>query len=270
MTRAFARKDFLTLVGGTGLLSVLGCAAEDPAPGDPVGGAGGMAGGAGSSGTSGTAGGGAAGTGGTAGTAGTGGSAGTGGTSGASGAGGAQGGSAGSQAGGGAGGSGAGGGGAGQGGAGSGGVSGGGQAGTAGNAGGAGAGQGGTAGNAGTFGGGNGGSAGGGNACDGDIEAEISLNHMHALTVPMADIMAGVAKVYDTKGAAAHSHYVELTADDFATLRSGGTIKKLSCNGGDHEYVLSCGTASETAEDPGCAMSDNCGNLMNMLCPDPT
>jgi len=264
MTRAFARKDFLNLVGGTGLLSVLGCAAEDPAPGDTSGGAGGMAGGAGSSGTSGTAGGGAAGTSGSAGTAGTSGSAGKGGTSGASGAGGAQGGSAGSQAGGGAGGAGA-----GQGGAGSGGVSGGGQAGTAGNAGGAGAGQGGTAGGAGTAGGGNGGSAGGGNACEEDLEAEISMNHGHELNVPMADVMAGVAKVYNAQGTAMHPHYVELTADDFATLRSGGTIKKVSCNGGDHEYVLSCGTATETAEDAMCSDSDNCGNLMNMLCPDP-
>ncbi len=271
MTRAFARKDFLNLVGGTGLLTVLGCAAEDPAP-STTGGAAGTAGGSGTSGSSGTAGGGAAGggaggtSGGTSGGAGSGGGAGTGGSSGSAGsAGGGQGGSAGSQAGGGGAGSGGGG-------AGSGGASGDGQGGTAGSqaGGGQGGAQGGTAGGAGSGGGGQGGSAGGGDdACTGEIEAEISMNHNHALTVPMADIMAGVAKIYDAQGTANHPHYVELTADDFATLRAGGTVKKVSCSGGDHEYVLSCGTASETAGNPMCMMSDNCGGTMQNLCPDP-
>jgi hypothetical protein len=32
---------------------------------------------------------------------------------------------------------------------------------------------------------------------------------------------------------------------------------------------LSCGTATEQAEDPGCMMSDTCGGLMDNLCPDP-
>lgn len=269
MTRAFARKDFLNLVGGTGILTVLGCASEDPLP-DPTGGTGGMAGSAGSSGASGTAGGGTAGT--TGGSAGMSGSAGKGGTSGASGAGGAQGGAAGSQAGGagagqGGAGSGAGGAGSGGGGAGSGGASGGGQGGSAGSQ--AGGGAGGT--QAGAAGGGQGGSGGGGDACMDAIEAEISLNHEapHALSVPMADIMAGLTKVYNAQGASSHPHYVELTAEDFATLRAGGTVKKVSCNGGDHEYVLSCGTATETAGNPMCDMADNCAGTMNMLCPDP-
>ena len=98
----------------------------------------------------------------------------------------------------------------------------------------------------------------------------ISLNHGHELTIPIADIMAGAAKIYDARGTSAHSHFVELTADDFATLRSGGTVKKVSCNGGDHEYLLSCGTAMGMAEDPMCDMADMCGGTMGMLCPDPT
>lgn len=272
MTRAFPRKEFLNLVGGTGLLTVLGCAAEDPAP-DPTGGTGGTSGGAGASGSGGAAGGGAAGggAGGTSGGAGASGGAGKGGAGGSAGsAGGGQGGTAGSQAGG--AGAGSGGGGAGSGGASGGGQGGqGGQGGSAGSqaGGGAGGAQGGTAGGGGAAGGGNGGSAGGGDACMGDIEAEISMNHDHALTVPIADIMAGVAKVYNAQGTASHPHYVELTAEDFATLRSGGTIKKVSCNGGDHEYVLSCGEATETAGNPMCMMNDMCGSMMGTLCPDP-
>ena len=102
-----------------------------------------------------------------------------------------------------------------------------------------------------------------------EIEAAISMNHGHALAVPMADIMAGVTKIYNAQGTSMHPHYVELTADDFATLRMGGTVKKVSCSGGDHEYVLSCGTATEQPGNPMCMMSDNCGGSMNELCPDP-
>ena len=95
------------------------------------------------------------------------------------------------------------------------------------------------------------------------------MNHGHELMIPMADIMAGAAKVYNAQGTSMHAHYVELTAEDFATLRSGGTIKKVSCSGGDHEYVLSCGEATETAGNPMCMMSDTCGGAMDDLCPDP-
>lgn len=84
-------------------------------------------------------------------------------------------------------------------------------------------------------------STGNANACmEAVIVAEISMNHGHSLEIPMADVEAGVEQTYDASGDSGHCHEVTLTAEDFATLRAGGAVTKYSCNGGDHEYVLSC------------------------------
>jgi hypothetical protein len=72
------------------------------------------------------------------------------------------------------------------------------------------------------------------------VTAAISANHGHALSIPMADITAGAQKCYSAQGTADHAHYVTVTAADFAMLAGGGTVIKFSCNGGDHQYVLSC------------------------------
>ena len=72
------------------------------------------------------------------------------------------------------------------------------------------------------------------------MTAAISGNHGHSLIVTMADITAGVQKCYDVAGTAGHSHYITLMPADFTMLAGGGTVTKFSCNGGDHQYVISC------------------------------
>jgi urease alpha subunit len=93
------------------------------------------------------------------------------------------------------------------------------------------------------------------------IVANISMNHQppmtHSLTIPLADIIAGVTMIYNARGMANHDHFIQVTAADFAALRSGTTITKFACNGGDHQFVLNCGTAP-----PGGA--PNCGGAANM------
>lgn len=119
--------------------------------------------------------------------------------------------------------------------------------------------NGGSAGSSGGTSGGTGGSGGtSGEACVADVVAEISCPHDHALTVPAADIMAGVTKSYDIEGLATHSHIVEITAEDFATLKAGGTVFKFVEAGDfqDHCVTLSCGTAGNPEEAPAC----NLGN----------
>jgi hypothetical protein len=98
------------------------------------------------------------------------------------------------------------------------------------------------------------------------ITALISGNHGHTLAIPMADITAGVEKIYNARGTAAHDHFVQVTAADFTTLKSGGTVSKKSCNGGDHEYVLSCAAGRQPMA-PTCSTSDECGLTMTTLCP---
>ncbi len=88
-------------------------------------------------------------------------------------------------------------------------------------------------------------------ACSEDIlSAEISNNHGHSLEIPLADIDAGVETTYDASGDSGHCHEVILTAEDFATLRAGGSVVKYSCNGGDHEYVLNCAGRGKPPGDP--------------------
>jgi hypothetical protein len=105
-----------------------------------------------------------------------------------------------------------------------------------------------------------GGGGGGGGLCKAAITAMISANHGHALEIPIEDIEAGVTKTYSAQGTAMHCHEVEITAEDFATLQAGGVVKKFSCNGTDHEYVLSCAPGAPGPVAPDCAATPNAGS----------
>jgi hypothetical protein len=97
------------------------------------------------------------------------------------------------------------------------------------------------------------------------VAAIISMNHGHVLSVPAADITAGVDKTYSVMGTATHNHFVQITAAEFAMLKAGGTVIKKSCNSNDHEFVLSCGAPSRQPGAPTC--SDECGATMTTPCP---
>ena len=78
--------------------------------------------------------------------------------------------------------------------------------------------------------------------------------------IPLADITAGAQKCYNAMGTAGHPHYVTLSAADFVTLRNGGNVTKYSCNGGDHQFVLSCKTGAPAAvAPPECDANSNVG-----------
>lgn len=97
-----------------------------------------------------------------------------------------------------------------------------------------------------------------GEMCSGDaISADVSDNHGHELTIPVADILAGTEKTYVTGGVTSHCHMVTLTVADFAALQAGETVRVVSCNNTEHEFALSC-VAMPTAEDaaPTCGGSD--------------
>ncbi len=90
--------------------------------------------------------------------------------------------------------------------------------------------------------GGGGGSA---TACMGALLVKGSnyASDPHDLSVPLADLTAGVEKTYESTGNG-HTHNVTLTAADFEALANGETVKKYSClqnpNFADHEWVFSC------------------------------
>ncbi len=92
--------------------------------------------------------------------------------------------------------------------------------------------------------------------------------YTHLLKIPLSDVMAGVAKSFDSElnseamqvPGGDHCHRIELTAEDFTTLKNGGVVKKPTCNGGDHEFVLSCGDDPPAPVNPSsCPGGDNAG-----------
>jgi hypothetical protein len=110
---------------------------------------------------------------------------------------------------------------------------------------------------------------------------------MHTLVVPMADVTAGVAKLYDTTGLSGHPHWIQLTAEDFTTLAGGGTVNKYSCNGQhEHEFIIKGMAGAMACENeeiglktqcfepgpyPACdpPESNCCADVEANFCPDP-
>ena len=124
--------------------------------------------------------------------------------------------------------------------------------------------------------GGSSGSGGGGGAaatpdCTTKLKVFISADHGHTLEVTSADVMAGVAKAYDTKGKADHSHWVQLLPADFSKLQAGMSVHKLSCNDGhEHEFIVNCVGVEKPDTTSGvagsCDPEHKCGDAMTNVC----
>jgi hypothetical protein len=132
------------------------------------------------------------------------------------------------------------------------------------------------AGGGGTTSAGSGGTGGSGGAapapnCSTQLKVFIGADHGHALDVTPADVTAGVAKAYDTKGKSDHSHWVVLTPADFAKLQAGMSVRKISCNDEhEHEFIINClGVEKpETTSGVGnfCDAEHLCGEAMDKIC----
>jgi invasion protein IalB len=72
----------------------------------------------------------------------------------------------------------------------------------------------------------------------------IGANHGHVLMVSKADVIAGVDKVYDITGGAAHAHSVTITAALFTMLKNNTTVTITSTSGGNpahtHGITITC------------------------------
>jgi hypothetical protein len=100
----------------------------------------------------------------------------------------------------------------------------------------------------------------------------ITADHGHVLQVTLADVMAGVNKVYDTTGTSDHIHWIELTAADFGKLQAGGMVRKLTCNDGhEHEYIINCTGITMPTTTPGifgfCDPAHSCADSSTNFCP---
>jgi hypothetical protein len=76
-------------------------------------------------------------------------------------------------------------------------------------------------------------------ACSNGATAQsISANHGHVLTIPKADAVAGVQKVYSIKGTSAHNHTVTITAANFVSLKGGQAVTVTSSADAGHLHTV--------------------------------
>ncbi|MDQ3367221.1 MAG: hypothetical protein M3680_17495 [Myxococcota bacterium] len=68
--------------------------------------------------------------------------------------------------------------------------------------------------------------------------AAIGTNHGHAITVAPADVAAAVDKTYAIKGTSPHPHSVLITAAQFMTLRTSGSLTVTSSNDANHTHTV--------------------------------
>jgi hypothetical protein len=75
----------------------------------------------------------------------------------------------------------------------------------------------------------------------GDLQGEIANNHPspHKAVLTKAQIDAGGAVTLHIQGLSGHDHVLELTADDFATLKKSGMITVNSAAGGSDGHTHS-------------------------------
>lgn len=76
----------------------------------------------------------------------------------------------------------------------------------------------------------------------------ITLNHGHAVTIPVADLNSTVAKTYSIRGTADHDHEITLTVSQLQALKSGAssvpvtsTISTSAADGQHaHQVTITC------------------------------
>jgi len=69
-------------------------------------------------------------------------------------------------------------------------------------------------------------------------QSMIASNHGHVLTISAADLMAGIEKTYDIRGASAHPHTVTITAAMFAMLKQARTLSVVSSTDANHTHSV--------------------------------
>ncbi|HHL53391.1 MAG TPA: hypothetical protein ENJ39_08440 [Flammeovirgaceae bacterium] len=82
-----------------------------------------------------------------------------------------------------------------------------------------------------------------GNCLDNGTTTSIGGNHGHSLTVPKADVQAGVTKTYSIQGSSGHNHQVTLTASHFASLQDNKSIQVTSTTDSGHSHSITVGCA---------------------------
>ena len=101
-----------------------------------------------------------------------------------------------------------------------------------------------------------------GHACSTDVIFVSSGDHTHRLLITSDEYFTGADITVLSSTSEGHSHFVHITAEDFALMQAGGQVRKRSCEGPDHEWVLDCWSfAASRPGKPVC--DDDCGDGSN-------
>ncbi len=77
-----------------------------------------------------------------------------------------------------------------------------------------------------------------GNCTANGTTVTIDGNHGHTLVVTKEEVAAAAAKTYDITGSSGHAHSVTISAAQFATLASSGSLMVTSSSGGGHTHSV--------------------------------
>ena len=82
----------------------------------------------------------------------------------------------------------------------------------------------------------------GGNCVMSGASVNIGGNHGHSMSVTAAEVSAGVAKTYDIRGSADHTHSVTISAGAFAMLATNQSAMTISTTVDNHSHniMVSC------------------------------
>jgi hypothetical protein len=77
-----------------------------------------------------------------------------------------------------------------------------------------------------------------GNCLQNGTTTTIMFNHGHTMTVPQADVMAGVTKVYNIQGTSDHPHTVTVTDAMFTRLQQNMPVTAVSSVDAGHPHTV--------------------------------
>ncbi|MEZ4797548.1 MAG: hypothetical protein R2785_10310 [Flavobacteriaceae bacterium] len=73
---------------------------------------------------------------------------------------------------------------------------------------------------------------------NGAMSGGITSNHGHILSIPKADIQAGVEKTYNIQGTSEHDHFITINSDDFLKLKNNEQVIVNSTNVANHSHTV--------------------------------
>lgn len=85
--------------------------------------------------------------------------------------------------------------------------------------------------------------ASGGDCSANGTSTSIGANHGHELTIPAADVAAGLEKTYSIQGSGGHNHTVTITAAQFTSLQNNEGVSVSSSSADSHMHTITVNCA---------------------------